>query len=502
VKVSITTLGCPKNTVDSAHLQEALLSEGFETVDEPESAEIILVNTCGFIRDAKEESVEEILMLAKIKNGAGSELGVLRLDHERTGETADTGNRGSPRKLVVFGCLAQRYRDELLREMPEIDALWGVGDDEKIVQYCKTLRDSQESKVRSHESGMVTRDSGRTTHDSRLRTGDSRPPTSSYAYLKIAEGCNKRCTFCVIPSIRGPFRSTGPERLLREAERNVRRGARELILVAQDITDYGRDLREYGLVPFLRDLSSIEGDFRIRLLYLYPTAITDALIEFVASDRKVITYLDIPLQHSEDRLLRLMGRRGTRKEYFKLLRRIRRMVPGVTLRTTFIVGFPTETEDEFNGLVDFIEEARFDRLGAFMYSREEGTAASLLKGQVPEKVKQRRLDELMRRQALISFEKNRDLVGRRFEALVEEVDEKLVIGRLDSQAPEIDGVTIIEESVVKSEESRAMSRDRTPNLRSPVAVGDLVTVEIVDAYDYDLKARLVSVSSPAPAGRQ
>jgi ribosomal protein S12 methylthiotransferase len=197
-----------------------------------------------------------------------------------------------------------------------------------------------------------------------------------------------------------------------------------------------------------------------------------------------------------------MGRRGTRKEYLRLVRRARRAIPGVTLRTTFIVGFPSETEEDFNGLVDFIEEVRFERLGAFTYSREEGTAAALLKGQVSGKVKQRRLDELMRRQALISFEKNRDLVGRRFEALVEEVDEKLVIGRLDSQAPEIDGVTIIEESVVKCEESRAMSRDRTPNLRSPVAVGDLVTVEIVDAYDYDLKARLVSVSSPAPAGRQ
>jgi ribosomal protein S12 methylthiotransferase len=490
VKVSITTLGCPKNTVDSAHLEEALLSEGFEAVDEPESAEIILVNTCGFITDAKEESIEEILRLAKIKNVAGSELGVLRPDHERTGKTADTGNRESPRKLVVFGCLAQRYREELLREMPEIDALWGVGDDEKIVQYCKTLRDSQESEARSKKQEVES------------KTSCPRLSSSPYAYLKIAEGCNKRCTFCVIPSIRGPFRSAGPESLLREAEKHVRRGVRELILVAQDITDYGRDLKDYGLVSLLRDLASLAGDFRIRLLYLYPTAITDELLGFLASESKVLKYLDVPLQHSEDRLLRLMGRRGTRKEYLKLLRRVRRAVPGVTLRTTFIIGFPSETEEEFNGLVDFIEEVRFDRLGAFMYSREEGSAASLLKGQVPEKVKQRRLDELMRRQALISFEKNRDLVGRRFEALVEEVDGRLVIGRLDSQAPEIDGVTIIEESAVKSQEARAMSQDATMNPRPPVAVGDLVTVEIVDAYDYDLKAMLVTVDSQAPGGKQ
>ncbi|MEW6740976.1 MAG: 30S ribosomal protein S12 methylthiotransferase RimO [Nitrospirota bacterium] len=443
-KINITTLGCPKNVVDSGHLARRFVSEGFVHVDDPNNADIILVNTCGFIRDAKEESIEEILKLAKIKRGQGSRV------------------KGQ-KKLVVFGCLAKRYRDELMKEIPEMDAIFGVGEDSSIIEYCKGLAiGKRQEAIGDIKIPVAYRPS---------------PIASSYAYLKIAEGCDKKCTFCVIPSIRGRFRSIPPERILKEAEEHIKNGVRELILVAQDITKYGKDLAGYNLVSLLKDLASIKGDFRIRLLYLYPTEITDELLELIAKEDKIQKYLDIPLQHSEDKILRLMGRRGTRKEYIKLIRNIRKTIPGVALRTTFIVGFPGETEDDFHGLVDFIEEIRFDRLGVFTYSKEEGTSSSKLKGHVPEKVKMRRLDEIMRRQAAISLEKNKELIGRRYEAIVDEIDGNIAIARLYSHAPEIDGVVIIEQSAISSQQSALI-------------VGDLVTVEIMDAFDYDLKGVL------------
>ncbi len=229
------------------------------------------------------------------------------------------------------------------------------------------------------------------------------PP--SYRYIKIADGCSRRCSFCIIPSIRGKFRSIEPEKIIREAEDFVLSGIKELILVAQDITQYGKDLKGYRLPDLLKDLCSISGDFWIRLLYLYPSDIDETLIQTVAENDKIVKYLDIPMQHSEERILRLMGRRGTKKEYLRKIRQIREAIPGVTLRSTFIVGFPTEKEEEFQNLVDFIEEVQFDRLGVFKYSREEGTPAFNLKGQIPENVKQRRYDEIMTRQAIISLEK-------------------------------------------------------------------------------------------------
>lgn len=284
----------------------------------------------------------------------------------------------------------------------------------------------------------------------------------------------------------GKFRSVPKEDILREAGEHVLNGTRELILVAQDITNYGGGPGAYNLVALLKDLAAIDGDFRIRLLYLYPTEITDELLGYIAAEDKVQKYLDIPFQHSEDKILRLMGRRGTRKEYIKLIRNIRKTIPGVALRTTFIVGFPGETEEDFNGLADFIEEVRFDRLGVFKYSKEEGTPASKLKGQVPEKVKDRRLDEIMKRQAFISLEKNRELIGKKFEAIVDEIDGDVIIARLYSHTPEIDGAVIIE------------NRDNPLFLLQkkgvvPIfhKVGDIVTVDIVAAYDYDLKGKII-----------
>jgi ribosomal protein S12 methylthiotransferase len=267
------------------------------------------------------------------------------------------------------------------------------------------------------------------------------------------------------------------EAILSEAAAFVGSGVKELILVAQDICNYKDCGGAYGLTDLLKDLASVEGDFRIRLLYLYPTEITDELLDLVAEEDKICKYLDIPLQHSEDRVLRLMGRRGGRKEYARLIRRIRRRIPGVVLRTTFIVGFPTETEEEFMGLADFIEEQRFDRLGVFAYSREEGSAAAALKGQIPEKTRKRRLDGIMKRQAVISLAKNEELVGRRYRAFVEEVDGRVLICRLESQTPEIDGVVIVD------------GAGNGPAVLSP---GDYADVEIVAAYDYDLKGRLAA----------
>jgi len=469
LKVNITTLGCPKNLVDSDHLAKSFVSEGFTYVVDANEADILLVNTCGFIRDAKEESIEEVLRLVEIKMGS--------------------------KKLIVFGCLAKRYRDELLREIPEIDGIWGVSEEDRIIEYCKKLQVTSyklKTEKRFKKPHWINNEKQLTTFNFQLST-------LSYAYLKIADGCDKRCTFCVIPSIKGKFRSFPPEVILKEAEEYIQQGIKELILVAQDITLYGKGLGRYNLISLLKDMVSINGDFRIRILYLYPTEISDELIECVATEDKICKYLDIPLQHSEDRILRLMGRRGTRKEYIKLIRNIRCDIPGIALRTTFIVGFPTETEEDFKGLLDFIEEVRFDRLGVFKYSREEGTPASRLKGHLPERVKNRRFDEIMKRQALISLKKNKELIGREFDAIIDEVDGDLAIARLYSHTPEIDGVVIIQNTVPPAHPSPSMgegkgggeSLDSGLCALGSVEVGDMVAVKIVDAFDYDLKGVLV-----------
>lgn len=449
MKINIITLGCPKNEVDSYHLAKRLISEGIAIVDGTGDADILMVNTCGFIRDAKEESIEEILRLTGIKNSSKIQ-----------------EFKGS-KKLVVFGCLAERYKDELLKEIPEIDGIWGVGEEERILEYCRSLKgngdfDSSSSKLLNLQTSF------------------------SYVYLKIAEGCDRRCTFCVIPSLRGRFKSIHPDELLKEAEEHIKNGIKEIILVGQDITRYGKGLKGYNLVSLLKDLTSMNGEFYIRLLYLYPTGIDDELMEFIATNDRVFKYLDIPLQHSEDRLLRLMGRRGTRKEYIRLIRNIRRDIPGIVLRTTFIVGFPTETEEDFNGLIDFIEEIGFDRLGVFKYSREEGTPASRLKGQIPERIKDSRYDEIMRLQALISLAKNKGLVGRVFNAIIDEVDNDFAIARLYSHAPEIDGVVIIQNTELRTQGIDKKTMAPVLCSQSSVKVGDVVSVKIVDAQEYDL----------------
>jgi len=422
---TVITLGCPKNTVDSRHLINELTAEGFFYVEEFKKADFVLINTCCFINDAKEESIDEILTAAKFK---------------------------TDRKLIVFGCLSKRYGDELKKEIPEIDAVFGVNQSEKIINYIRQFREGSNNIIQDFQY-------------------TAEPP--SYRYVKIAEGCSRRCSFCVIPEVRGSFKSIKPEKILKEAEDFVNSGIKELILVAQDITQYGKEWKGYNLTSLIKDLCSISGDFWIRLLYLYPADINQDLIKTVAEQEKVVKYLDIPMQHSEERILRLMGRRGTRKEYIKKIKQIREAIPGVTLRSTLIVGFPTETEDEFQRLVDFIEEVQFDRLGVFKYSREEGTKAYNLKGQIPENVKNRRLDEIMSRQAVISLEKNRALTGKKYSALIDYVDADMAIARLYCHAPEIDGVVILE------------------NI-SDLKAGEKVKVLITEAYEYDLKGVIVS----------
>lgn len=441
-KIALVSLGCPKNRVDSDTLLERLAKEGFQFTPEAEDAEIIFVNTCGFIEDAKRESIEEILRLRDMKKKG--------------------------KKLLVFGCLAQRYRNDLLKEIPEIDALWGVGEDEKIIEYCKTVIGNQHSAISTKKA------------DSRQPSGLFQLSADPYSYLKIADGCNRGCTFCVIPSIRGPFQSGNPDAILKKAEEHIASGAKELVLVAQDIGSYGKELGGYGLPSLLKDLAALGGDFWVRLLYLYPTSITDELLTVIAKEEKICSYLDIPLQHSEDSVLSAMGRGGTKEWYRREIKKIREAVPDVVLRTTFIVGFPGESDEHFRGLKAFIEEMRFERLGVFTYSKEEGTPASRLKGAVPRKVKEERRDEIMRLQSRISLEHNKALIGRRFRGLVDEVEGGVGVARLYSQAPEIDGVVILEEE------------------EGAVRSGDFVQLEIVDAYDYDLKGIVVGRAA-APA---
>lgn len=431
-KVSIVTLGCPKNLVDSDALILSLKNEGFQCTTDAEDAEIVIVNTCGFIEDAKKESIEEILKLRHFSEGGG--------------------------KLVVFGCMAERYREELAREMPEIDAIWGVGEQDKIIEYCKQVG------VGSSEPG------GNTTSKNTKNSGLNAPNSAAYAYLKIAEGCGRGCTFCVIPSIRGPYQSTEPDKILKTAEVHVKAGVKELVLIAQDIGNYGFE-SGYNLASLIKDIASIRGDFWIRLLYLYPSAINDELLTVISDEDKVCKYLDIPFQHSEDKILKAMGRGGKKSRYMEEIRKIRKAIPDVTLRTTFIAGFPGETEEDFKGLRNFVEDIRFDRLGVFEYSKEEGTPAALMKGHVSKKTKEKRRNEIMEIQSRISLEKNKALIGKRCRALVDEIDGNIGIARLYSQAPEIDGVVFIEKGQ---------------------SAGDFVTVEIIDAYDYDLKGVIVS----------
>jgi ribosomal protein S12 methylthiotransferase len=441
----ILTLGCPKNKVDSENLESILSSEGFTHTHDIGNAEIVLINTCGFIQDAVRESVNEILNII----------------HTRT----------EGQKIVVFGCLTERYMEDLIKELPEIDAFFGIEKQKEIADYCKSVLQKTEPGHlnRSFNLAVEASSQAAAARDLKSITQIPTPPIHTpYAYIKIADGCNRSCSFCTIPKIKGPFRDYSPDYILERAEEHIRAGKRELILVAQDITSYGKDLGEYGLKELIDDITSIEGDFWLRLLYLYPTAIDESLLEAVSGNSKVCRYLDIPLQHSEDRILRLMKRGGSRKGYTRLVNMIRRIDPDITLRTSIIVGFPSETEVEFMNLLGFIKEVEFDRLGAFRYSKEEGTAASGIKHQIPESIKKERYHELMTLQAGISYRKNSAMIGRVVRVIVDRLDDGIALCRYEGQAPDIDGVTI-----VQVDEER-------------FGIGDFIDVRITGATEYDL----------------
>ncbi len=427
-RAALATLGCPTNQVDSERIMSGLVSLGFELVSE-EEADIIVVNTCGFIESAREESIETIMAMAEYK-------------HE-----------GRARALVVAGCLAELYRKELECELSEADAVVGLSERERIPEICLRLLE------RSPEGDPVY---------TRVVSGPRHT-----AYLRISEGCNNVCSYCTIPVIRGHFRSVPEGEILAEAQELTRIGARELILIGQDTTNYGADMDGENLPRLLETLSAIERVRWLRLLYAHPSHMTDELIAALASLPKALPYVDIPIQHISPKILRRMGRFTSPDDIRTILRKLRDHIPGVALRTSLIVGFPGETDADFRELLDFMKEVRFERLGAFIYSREEGTRAALLEDTVPEKVAEERFDELMRIQSRITEDFHRSLIGREMEMIVDEISPETgdVFGRSYMDAPEIDGIISVAGGV------------------DPDA--EFVRVRIVDAGTYDLTGETI-----------
>ena len=447
MKLYIETLGCPKNFNDSEGIGGIWEKAGMELTGEVGDADVILVNTCGFINDAKKESIDRIFDMIRFKEESSREQ-----DDEACGD----------RILVVSGCLSQRYGSELFEEMPEVDIFLGVNDYEKLPQMVRDLQKGQRAKAFSCQPSSFREFSARKLEDN---------PYS--ATLRIAEGCNNCCAYCVIPQIRGGYRSRPFESIINEAEALAEKGCREIMLIAQDVTEYGRDL--YGrlrLPELLRALCRIDGLKWIRLMYCYEDKITDELIEVMASEEKICNYIDIPLQHISDRVLSRMNRHSTSSSIRDTIARLRRAMPDIHIRTTMIVGFPGETEEDFEELIDFVEETRFERLGVFAYSREEGTVAGDMEDQIDEDVKAVRLDAVMRRQLDISREVNEEKVGNIMTVMVDGEDQEgAYTGRTMYDAPEIDNTVIFDSD-----------RKLVP--------GDMVRVRIDDAFDYDLTGRM------------
>ena len=404
-KIGMVSLGCPKNQVDAEIMLSKLQEGGFEIVNDPSEADLIIVNTCAFIESAKKESIENILDMASYKEDYPSV------------------------RILVTGCLAERYRSEIFEEIPEVDGVIGIGADNDICEICEKLLNFE--KVESYPP-----------KENLCFDGDRILTTPSYsAYIKIAEGCSNNCTYCAIPSIRGKYRSRPAESILAEAEKLAEGGVKELIVVAQDTTRYGEDL--YGrnaLSPLLRSLCKIEGIEWIRLLYLYPERIDDALIDTIAEEDKIVKYMDIPVQHCSERVLKRMNRQGNRQSLTDLFNKIRERIPDVTLRTTFIAGFPGETEEEFEELCDFVSEMKFERMGCFAYSEEEGTPAARLDGMLPDEERNRRADIVNDLQGEILDSINESLIGEKFSVIVEDYDgyTDSYYGRTTMDAPEID----------------------------------------------------------------
>ena len=447
-KVGMLSLGCPKNLVDSEVMMGMLARQGYELTTDSAAADVLVVNTCGFIDSARQESVDTILEMAQLKQ---------------------TGNL---KRLIVAGCLVERYREELKREIPEVDACIGVNQLEEILDVAEP----------NGRRSLPVYSEGRAAPE--LYLYDETTPriraTAPYtAYVKIAEGCDHTCAFCIIPRLRGVFRSRSPESILREVEMLAAQGVKEIVLISQDTVNYGADLNlTGGLARLVASLSEVQGVEWLRFLYCYPTGISDELLRVMAERPNVCKYFDIPLQHASRRMLARMRRGGGRNAYERMIERIRKRVPGVGIRTTFIVGFPGERDEDFDELLDFVRAVEFDRVGVFTYSDEEGSAAFALDEKVDRALMQKRERRLMREQARISRRRNGGMIGRTVRVLLEGASREsdlLLEGRMESQAPEIDGSVLITD-VAEGFEARP---------------GDFVNVEITEAHDYDLIGRIV-----------
>ena len=439
ISVFFASLGCDKNLVDTEKMMALLPAPEFRLTEDETEADVIVVNTCAFILDAKEESIETILELAEMKKD------------------------GRCKALIATGCLAQRYQDELKKEIPEVDAIVGTSAYDGIADVIRDVikDDVDASKVLMKDLNYLPKDLS-----SRVRTG-----FAPYRYLKIAEGCNKHCTYCAIPAMRGPYRSIPMEELVREAELLASDGAVELILVAQETTLYGVDIYGKKALPeLLHKLCAIDGIEWIRLMYCYPEEITKELIETMRDEPKVCHYLDIPIQHADDDILRRMGRKTDRNELVEKISMIRDIIPDVSIRTTLISGFPGETIDQHMSCIDFVKTMRFDRIGVFPYSEEEGTPAADFSDRIDEEERKRRADEIMKASQEVVFEKNKELIGRRIQVLIEGYlpEEGCYIGRSYRDAPEIDGLVFFESEIER-------------------LTSETVWVNITEATGYDLK---------------
>jgi len=441
-KVSMVSLGCPKNLVDAEVMLGVLSKDDYEITTDEKDADVIIVNTCSFIKEAKQESIDAILDLAERKHD------------------------GRCHTLIVSGCLPQRYQEELANDLPEVDIFIGTGDYPRIAEILAEKKGSESQLRYVGDPDYI--------YDESLPRLNSSP--AWYSYLKIGEGCSNCCSYCIIPQLRGAYRSRPLEALVAEAERLASRGVKEINVISQDVTRYGSDLGDGStLETLLRRLAAIEGIQWIRLLYAYPDGITDGLVALIRDEPKICKYLDIPIQHIADPVLKRMKRRSSEAQIRSLIATLRREIPGIALRTSLIVGFPGETVEDFASLMQFVEQTQFDRLGVFCYSREENTPAASLPDQISERVKRERYRKLMRAQARLSFRRNRALIGATEQVIVEGYSEEtdlLLRGRSSRQAPDIDGQVYITAGTAE--------------------VGDIVSLKVTDSSDYDLIGEIVA----------
>ncbi len=439
MKIMFVSLGCDKNLVDTEMMLGMLAEKGYTFTDDEMQADVIVVNTCCFIGDAKEESINTLLEMAELRKN------------------------GQIKALLAAGCLAQRYREEIQQEIPEVDAVLGTMAIDQIVQAVEEVL---AGKKRNHYRDLSTKP----------LEGSRRIVTTGghFAYLKIAEGCDKHCTYCIIPKVRGNYRSVPMEELLRQTKELAAGGVKELILVAQETTLYGTDLYGTKMLPqLLRKLAAVDGIYWIRILYCYPEEITPELIQTIKEEKKVCHYLDIPIQHASDAVLRRMGRKTDREHLEKMIRTLREEIPDICLRTTLITGFPGETEEDFETLLDFVDEMEFDRLGVFPYSQEEDTPAALMEDQIPEEIKEERRDQVMELQQEIAFDKAEEMTGRILDVMIEGkiAEEDVYVGRTYKDAPNVDGFVFV-------------------NTDRMLMTGDFARVRITGSNEYDLIGEL------------